>query len=109
VIQVIGEKINRIFSEENILELLKINQNIEGKIFTIRDARIVANIIPIKINSDIVSYAITFQESFQIQRVEQKIRRKLYLKGNFAENICCDIIGESDNVVYIITMGKNIL
>jgi len=57
--QVNGEKINKIFSEENILELLKINQNIEGKIFTIGDTRIVANIIPIKINGEIVRYVIS--------------------------------------------------
>lgn len=96
VYQVIGEKINRIFSKENILELLKINQNIEGKIFTIGDTRIVANIIPIKINGDIVRYVITFQEASQIQKAEQKIRRKLYLKGNVADNNFDDIIGESD-------------
>ena len=94
--QVIGKKINRIFSEENILELLKINQNIEGKILTIGNTRIVANIIPIKINGDIVRYVITFQEASQIQKVEQKIRRKLYLKGNVADNSFDDIIGESD-------------
>jgi PAS domain S-box-containing protein len=93
--QVIGGKINKIFSEENILELLKINQNIEGKIFTIGDTRIVANIIPIKINGEIVRYVITFQEASQIQKVEQKIRRKLYLKGNVADNSFDDIIGES--------------
>jgi PAS domain S-box-containing protein len=93
--QVNGEKINKIFSEENILELLKINQNIEGKIFTIGDTRIVANIIPIKINGEIVRYVITFQEASQIQKVEQKIRRKLYLKGNVADNSFDDIIGES--------------
>ena len=96
--QVIGETINKIFSEENVLELLKTKQTIEGKIFTIVDARIVANIIPIKINGDIVRYVITFQEASQIQKVEQKIRRKLFLKGNVADNSFDDIVGESDVV-----------
>ena len=96
--QVIGETINKIFSEENVLELLKTRQTIEGKIFTIVDARIVANIIPIKINGDIVRYVITFQEASQIQKVEQKIRRKLFLKGNVADNSFDDIVGESDVV-----------
>jgi len=93
--KVIGEKINKIFPDKNILEIFKTNQNIEGKIFTIGDTRIVANIIPIKINNEVVRHVITFQEASQIQKVEQKLRRRLYLKGNIADNNFQDIIGQS--------------
>jgi len=94
--KVVGKNIDKIFSERNILEILKTDEKIEGKILTIGNIRVVANIIPIKINNEVVRHVITFQEASQIQKVEQKIRRKLYLKGNVADNNFDDIIGQSN-------------
>jgi PAS domain S-box-containing protein len=93
--QVVGESINKIFPEREGTEILKVDQKIEGKIFNIGETSIVANIIPIEINKEIVRHIITFQEASEIQKVEQRIRRGLYLKGNIAENHFEDIIGQS--------------
>ena len=93
--KVIGKSIKETFPEFDFLNLTKIEQEIEDKIWTIGDIKIVANIIPIKINGEIVETVITFQKVSQIQKTEQKIREKLYLKGNVAENTFNDIIGQS--------------
>jgi PAS domain S-box-containing protein len=93
--KIIGKNINKIFPEFNFSKITKIGQKIEGKIWTVGDIKIVANIIPIKINNEIVRTVVTFQKVSQIQKTEQKIREKLYLKGNVAENTFSDIIGQS--------------
>ncbi|MGB6371695.1 MAG: sigma 54-interacting transcriptional regulator [Atribacterota bacterium] len=93
--KIIGENINKIFPEFNFSKITKIGQKIEGKIWTVGDLKIVANIIPIKINNEIVRTVVTFQKVSQVQKIEQKIREKLYLKGNVAENTFSDIIGQS--------------
>ncbi len=93
--KIIGKNVNIIFPEFNFSKITKIGQRIEGKIWTVGDIKIVANIIPIKINNEIVRTVITFQKVSQVQKIEQKIREKLYLKGNVAENTFSDIIGQS--------------
>jgi len=93
--KIIGENINKIFPEFDFSKIIKIGQKIEGKIWTVGDIKIVANIIPIKINNEIVRTVVTFQKVSQVQKIEQKIREKLYLKGNVAENTFSDIIGQS--------------
>ena len=93
--KVIGKNINKIFPEFYFSKIIKTGQRIEGKFWTVGDIKIVANIIPIKINNEVIRFVITFQKVSQIQRIEQKIRKKIYLKGNVAENKFEDIIGQS--------------
>jgi len=93
--KIIGKNINKIFPEFDFSKIIKIGQKIEGKIWTVGDIKIVANIIPIKINNEIVRTVVTFQKVSQVQKIEQKIREKLYLKGNVADNTFNDIIGQS--------------
>ena len=93
--KIIGKNVNKMFPEFDFSKITKIGQKIEGKIWTVGDIKIVANIIPIKINNEIVRTVVTFQKVSQIQKIEQKIREKLYLKGNVAENTFSDIIGQS--------------
>ena len=93
--KVIGKNINKIFPEFNFSKIIKTGQRIEGKFWIVGDIKIVANIIPIKINNEVIRFVITFQKVSQIQRIEQKIRKKIYLKGNVAENKFEDIIGQS--------------
>ena len=93
--KVVGENIDTVFPGNNISALLKVDQKIEGKIYTIGEIKIVTNIIPIKISNEIIRHVITFQEASEIQKVEQRIRRGLYHKGNIAENSFEDIIGQS--------------
>jgi len=93
--KIIGKNINNIFPEFNFPEITKIGKRVEGKLWIVGDIKIVANIIPIIINGETVRIVVTFQKVSQIQKTEQKIREKLYLKGNVAENTFDDIIGQS--------------
>ena len=105
--KIIGKNINKIFPEFNFSKITKIGQKIEGKIWTVGDIKIVANIIPIKINNETVRTVVTFQKVSQVQKIEQKIREKLYLKGNVAENTFSDIIGQSKIFTNLKEEAKN--
>jgi len=105
--KIIGKNIYKIFPEFNFSEITKIGQRIEGKFYTVGDIKIVGNIIPIRINDKIVRTVITFQKVSQIQRIEQKIRTKLYLKGNVAENKFEDIIGQSKIIINLKEEAKS--
>jgi len=93
--KIIGKNVNKMFPEFDFSKITKIGRKIEGKIWTVGDIKIVANIIPIIINDETVRTVVTFQKVSQIQKTEQKIREKLYLNGNVAENTFNDIIGQS--------------
>lgn len=107
VYRIIGKNINEMFPEFNFSKITKIGQKIEGKLWAVGNVKIVANIIPIRINDKTVRTVVTFQKVSQIQRIEQKIREKLFLKGNVAENTFNDIIGQSKIINNLKEEAKN--
>ena len=93
--KVIGKNIKEILPAMDLLKTIRKGNREEDKVWTIGDKKIVANIIPIKINNEVVRVIATFHRISQIQKMEQRIREKLYLKGHVAENTFEDIIGQS--------------
>ena len=93
--KVIGKNIKEILPTIDLLKVIHKGYEEKDKIWTIGDKKIVANIIPIKVNNEIVRVIATFHRISQIQKMEQRIREELYLKGHVAENTFEDIIGQS--------------
>jgi len=93
--KVIGKNIKEILPTIDLLKVTHKGYEEKDKIWTIGDKKIVANIVPIKINNEIVRVIATFHRISQIQKMEQRIREELYLKGHVAENTFEDIIGQS--------------
>lgn len=91
--KVIGENIQDIFPTMKLLQTFQDGHQEREKVLDVGEKKIVANVIPIKIDNEVVRVVATFQKVSQIQRVEQKIREELYLKGHTAENTFSDIIG----------------
>jgi PAS domain S-box-containing protein len=92
--KVIGKNIKEILPAMDLLKAIHKGHKEEDKMWTIGDKKIVANVIPIKINNEVVRVIATFHRISQIQKMEQRIREKLYLKGYVAENTFEDIIGQ---------------
>jgi len=93
--KVIGKNIKEILPTMDLLKVIHKGYEEKDKMWTIGDKKIVANVIPIKINNEIVRVIATFYRISQIQKMEQRIREELYLKGHVAENTFEDIIGQS--------------
>jgi PAS domain S-box-containing protein len=105
--KIIGKNIREVFPEMNVLETIQNGYMEMGKVWTISGRRIIANVIPIKINSEIVRVIVTFQKVSQIQKMEQKIREELYLKGHTAENSFDDIVGKSKQLTLAKEEARN--
>jgi len=93
--KVIGKNIKEILPTMDLLKVIHKGYEEKDKMWTIGDKKIVANIIPIKINNEIVRVVATLHRISQIQKMEQRIREELYLKGHVAENTFEDVIGQS--------------
>ena len=93
--KVIGKNIKEILPTMDLLKVIHKGYEEKDKMWTIGDKKIVVNVIPIKINNEIVRIIATFHKISQIQKMEQKVREELYLKGHVAENTFEDIIGQS--------------
>ncbi|HEB32914.1 MAG TPA: AAA family ATPase [Spirochaetes bacterium] len=105
--KVIGKNIGEVLPGMDLLNTVQNGCTSKGKVWAIDGIKIVANVIPIIINKEIVKVIVTFQKVSQIQKVEQKIREELYLKGHTAENSFDDIIGESEVILYIKEEARN--
>ena len=93
--KVIGQHVQEVFPAMNLLSTLKDGHQQLENMLTVEKTNILANIIPITINDEVVRVVLTFQKISHIQRMEQHIREKLYLKGYTAENTFEDIVGQS--------------
>lgn len=93
--KVIGRPIQQIFPGMNLLETLHSGRQQREAVVKVGEISILANIIPITINEEVVQVVVTFQKVSQIQRMEQKIREELLRKGYTADNSFEDIVGQS--------------
>ncbi len=93
--RVIGKHIELVLPGTGLLEAITKDSPETEKVWTVGNKKVAANIIPVKVNDEVVSVISTFHRVSQIQKMEQKIREELYLKGYTAENTFNDIIGES--------------
>lgn len=93
--KVVGQAIQTILPTMDLSETLRTGYQEREKVVAVDDQTIIGNVIPIKINDEVVRVVVTFQKTSQIQRMEQRIREKLYIKGHTAENTFHDLIGQS--------------
>lgn len=92
---VIGYPLTEVFPNLNWDEAL-INEIYNfDRIDKVRETYIIANRFPIKVNKKIVGVVSTFQKLDNIQKAEEIIRKKLYIKGLAAQYKFSDIIGDS--------------
>lgn len=92
--KVVGKNIEALFPDLALLDSVKKGQK-QKKIWKIGKQKLAASITPITVNEKVVGGVATFQQTSGIQKMEQKIREELYLKGHTANNTLADIIGNS--------------
>ena len=96
--KVLGKHIDEVLPAMNLSHTLQNGFQEREKMLTIDETNVLANIIPIKVNEQIVRVVATFQKTSQIQRMEQKIREKFYLRGHTADHHFQDIIGQTQSI-----------
>ena len=93
--KVVGKHIDEVLPAMKLAHSLQTGFQEREKMLTIGETNVLTNIIPIRVNEQIVRVVATFQKTSQIQRMEQKIREKLYLKGHTADHRFQDIVGQT--------------
>lgn len=94
----IGKIVDSIVENTRMLHVLKTGKAELGEFQHIGDTTIVTNRVPIIVNNEVRGAVATFQEVEKIQKIERKIRHKLYLKGHIAKARFSDIVGKSKKI-----------
>ncbi|MBD3309330.1 PAS domain S-box protein [candidate division KSB3 bacterium] len=93
--KVIGKPIQEVFPGMNLIQSLQTGHQQREIVLNVEGTTILANIIPISINQEVVRVVVTFQKVSHIQRMEQRIREEFSMKGHTADNTFQDIVGQT--------------
>lgn len=91
----IGGKLSNFFRDDNLKSLLGDGSHQLGELIEINDRQMVLNRIPIVVDNEQTGMVFTLQAVSKLQKLEHKVRTKLYKKGLIAKYTFKDIKGES--------------
>ncbi|NLZ54697.1 MAG: sigma 54-interacting transcriptional regulator, partial [Thermoanaerobacteraceae bacterium] len=77
-----------------------------GELHRVGNSMVVHNLVPVVTNDETTGIVITFQDAGHLQAVENKVRRKLYLKGHVAQHTFEDIITCSTTMKKVIEQAR---
>lgn len=86
---------------------INMGEKVTGKVIEIKGKAFAISITPVTIKDKISNIIITLQEVSELQNVEIKVRKSLYLKGNVAQYNFDDIKGVSQEIKEAIEMAKS--
>ncbi|PLR92050.1 sigma-54-dependent Fis family transcriptional regulator [Bacillus sp. T33-2] len=95
----VGSKITNYIPQSDMLRVLETGKAELGDIAKIQNRQIVINRYPVLINHKVVGAVSNFKELTHIQKMEMKLRKKLYNKGLGAKYRLQDIVGNSKEIV----------
>lgn len=105
----VARKLLGLESEERLqpglLELVKSGVETR-KVFTFGQKRVVAESIPVKVQGSIASSVITLREAASIQKMEEELRRELYLKGLTTKFSFGDVVAEDPATLRVIELAR---
>lgn len=94
--EAINRNIEEIFKENNIVNVL--NSEVDENDNYYDKKNFVINKEPITVDGNVNGAVYTLKKVTEIQLIEQKIRKKILLKGHYAKKTFNDIIGDSTKI-----------
>jgi len=82
--KVLGKKINQIWPELNLKEVMHTGKDDLGQILNINNIDVLCNKVAIIVNHKTVGAVVTFQDVTQIQQMETRVRQRIYASGHIA-------------------------
>lgn len=104
--EAVGRNISDFKEEKDLQSLYSAADPVLGDFQFIKDSKYIVSRIPLKLDTENFGTIITFQEVQKIQKLEAKIRQKLYSKGLLARYSFDDIIGKSPAITHAISRAK---
>lgn len=90
----LGHPVVEVLANSRLVKVMRTKKPEINQIQALGNRNILTNRVPIIVNDEVVGSVATFQTIDEIQRAEQKIRRKLYDTGFMAKNYFENMIGE---------------
>jgi len=103
----IGRYIQEILPDFEIQKVLSTSREDVGQLLNINDEQVVCNKVPIYVDSKVVGAVINFQDVTKLQRVEAKVRRRLFSTGHVANKCFDDIIGTSEPIQNSVSLARD--
>ncbi|MDI6706677.1 MAG: sigma 54-interacting transcriptional regulator [Bacillota bacterium] len=97
----LGQSASKLLTNSRLEQVIKTKRPELNQIQVLDDVKILTNRVPIIVNDEAVGSVATFQTIGEIQRAEQKIRRKLYDTGFVALYRFEDMVGESEALLLV--------
>jgi len=98
-VQVLGKGIDTFFPEFPIDKCLDEDKEFIGQIIKINHVTVIANIVPITVETKTTGVMITFEDVSKIVAMEAQIRKEIFTKGFSAQYAFDDICGISPEII----------
>lgn len=105
--QVIGQSIDKVWPDLNIPKILRSGKEDLAQLININKENLVCNKVPILVDRKIVGAAINFQDVTRLQKMEAKVRKRLYSTGHVAHLHFKDIIGDSTPLKRTVRLARD--
>jgi PAS domain S-box-containing protein len=103
----LGRHIQGIWPELKLHRVLNSGKEDLAQLFRINEEQVACNKIPIRVSSEIVGAVINFQDVTKLQKMEAKVRRRLFASGHVAGFCFDDIIGTSPQLKKSIALARD--
>ncbi len=103
----VGTPIRRYLPSTGLMEVLRRGEEEIGALEHVGDVMIAANLVPIRVGSEVTGAVATFQNVSRIQEIEGRIRKKIHSKGLTAKYAFDDITGKSEGLRKAIQAAAN--
>lgn len=103
----LGRNIQDILPDFELQKVLSSNQEDLAQLLNINNEQVVCNKVPICFNDKVVGAVINFQDVSKLQRMEAKVRRRLFSSGHVANMYFDDIIGTSSQIQRSVSLAKD--
>ncbi|MEE4254307.1 MAG: sigma 54-interacting transcriptional regulator [Desulfuromusa sp.] len=103
----IGQNIQDIWPDFELQKVLRTNREDLAQLLNINNEQVVCNKVPICVNNKVVGVVINFQDVTKLQRMEAKVRRRLFSTGHVANMYFDDIIGTSVQIQKSVSLARD--
>jgi len=102
----IGREVTEVIPQAKCQRLLETGKPDLGELLEIGETKVVANRVPIVVDSQVLGVVTTFQNITTLQSLEHKVRQRLADRGYVAKYTFNDILGESTPFQEAIQLAK---
>lgn len=101
-----GKKTAQVWPELNLEHVMQTGKDDLGQILKINEVDVLCNKVVIAVDNRSVGAVVTFQDVTQIQKMEARVRHRIYASGHVAHHNFANIIGSSSLLRQAVEVAK---